>query len=272
MQQCRPLGVATPGGSAYRRRVSDSQSPKGPPGQGERIAKVLARAGVASRREVERMIEQGRIAKDGVVLTSPAFLVNGVEGLAVDGRPIESVQATRMWRFHKPFGVVTTHYDPQGRPTVFAQLPGDLPRVISVGRLDQNTEGLLLLTNDGELARWLELPSSGWQRRYRVRVSGFVDPFALVAIENGVTIEGVNYGPVHADIEPTPTRDSLWLSIVITEGKNREVRKILRHLGLSVLQLMRVAFGPFELGDLVAGQVDEVPQSQVAAFMAQRPR
>ncbi|MDX2023897.1 MAG: pseudouridine synthase [Deltaproteobacteria bacterium] len=253
--------------------MPDSQSPKGlPPGQGERVAKVLARAGVASRREVERMIEQGRICKDGVVLTSPAFLVAGVAGLAVDGRPIEAVETTRMWRFHKPFGVVTTHYDPQGRPTVFDQLPGELPRVISVGRLDQNTEGLLLLTNDGELARWLELPSSGWQRQYRVRVSGFVDPFALVAIEQGVTIDGVQYGPVHANIEPTPTRDGVWLSIVITEGKNREVRKILRHLGLSILQLMRVAFGPFTLGALPVGQVEEVPHTEVAAFVAQRPR
>jgi 23S rRNA pseudouridine2605 synthase len=253
--------------------VSDSQAPKGlPPGQGERVAKVLARAGVASRREIERMIEQGRISKDGVALTSPAFLVAGVAGLAVDGRPIETVPTTRMWRFHKPFGVVTTHYDPQGRPTVFSQLPGELPRVISVGRLDQNTEGLLLLTNDGELARWLELPASGWQRQYRVRVSGFVDPFALVAIESGLTIEGVQYGPVLANIEPTPTRDGVWLSIVITEGKNREVRKILRHLGLSILQLMRVAFGPFTLGALPVGQVEEVSPDEVAAFVARRPR
>lgn len=253
--------------------MSDSQTPKSlPPGQGERVAKVLARAGVASRREVERMIEQGRVTKDGVLLTSPAFLVAGVTGLAVDGRLIEGVETTRMWRFHKPFGVVTTHYDPQGRPTVFDQLPGELPRVISVGRLDQNTEGLLLLTNDGELARWLELPASGWQRQYRVRVSGFVDPFALVAIEEGVTIDGVQYGPVLANIEPTPTRDGVWLSIVITEGKNREVRKILRHLGLSILQLKRVAFGPFTLGDLPAGQVEEVQPNEVAAFVAQRPR
>jgi len=253
--------------------MSDSDSSKGgPPGQGERVAKVLARAGVASRRDIERMIAAGRIAKDGVVLTSPAFLVQDVAGISVDGRLVQGAQATRVWRHHKPYGVVTTHYDPQGRSTVFEHLPQDLPRVISVGRLDQSTEGLLLLTNDGELARWLELPSSGWKRQYRVRVQGFVDAFALAALEDGVTIEEVQYGPVIATIEPTSTMEGMWLSIVITEGKNREVRKILRHLGLSVLQLMRVAFGPFSLGDLPLGQVQEVPEKEVAALLALRPR
>lgn len=253
--------------------MSDSDSSKGgPPGQGERVAKVLARAGVASRRDVERMIAAGRIAKDGVVLTSPAFLVSGVAGLSVDGRMVQGAETTRVWRHHKPYGVVTTHYDPQGRSTVFEQLPQDLPRVISVGRLDQSTEGLLLLTNDGELARWLELPSSGWQRQYRVRVAGFVDAFALAALEDGITVDEVAYGPVIARIEATPTMEGMWLSIVITEGKNREVRKILRHLGLSVLQLMRVAFGPFSLGDLTVGAVQEVPPEEVAQLLAQRPR
>ena len=253
--------------------MSESDSNKGgPPGQGERVAKVLARAGVASRRDVERMIAAGRVTKDGVVLTSPAFLVASVAGLCVDGRQVVGAQSTRVWRHHKPFGVVTTHYDPQGRTTVFEQLPRDLPRVISVGRLDQHTEGLLLLTNDGELARWLELPSSGWQRQYRVRVAGFVDAFALAALQDGITLEGVEYGPVLATIEPTPTLEGMWLSIVITEGKNREVRKICKHIGLSVLQLMRVAFGPFSLGDLPVGHVVEVPQAEVAALLAQRPR
>ncbi len=246
--------------------------PKDPPAPrlGERIAKVLARAGVASRRDVERMIAAGRIAKDGETLTSPAFLVMGVKGITVDGRAVVAQDATRIWRHHKPFGVVTTHSDPQGRPTVFDRLPRGLPRVISVGRLDQNTEGLLLLTNDGELARWLELPSSGWLRHYRVRVSGFVDPFKLVELGEGITLDGVVYGPVEANIEDTPAIDGTWLTITIGEGKNREVRKILRHLELSVLQLIRVGFGPFALADLRKGAVEEVPAHEVRALLRQQ--
>lgn len=263
----RSLALATQ--AFYKRNaMSDSKEPP-TPRLGERIAKVLARAGVASRRDVERMIAAGRIAKDGEILKSPAFLVAGVEGITVDGRPVVAQDATRIWRHHKPFGVVTTHSDPQGRPTVFDRLPRDLPRVISVGRLDQNTEGLLLLTNDGELARWLELPSSGWLRHYRVRVSGFVDPFKLVELGEGITLDGVVYGPVEANIEDTPAIDGTWLTITIGEGKNREVRKILRHLELSVLQLIRVGFGPFALGDLRKGAVEEVPAHEVQALLRQ---
>ncbi|MCG5052302.1 MAG: rRNA pseudouridine synthase [Myxococcales bacterium] len=242
----------------------------GEPRRGERIAKVLARAGVASRRDVERLIAAGRVAHEGIVLTSPAVLVEDVTGITVDGQPVTAREPTRLWRYHKPFGLVTTHSDPQGRPTVFERLPAGLPRVISVGRLDQNTEGLLLLTNDGELARGLELPSSGWKRRYRVRVMGHVDPFALVALEAGLTLEGVSYGPVAARIEPTPTREGQWLTIEIGEGKNREVRNILRHLGLSVLQLVREAFGPFVLGDLPVGRAEEVPPRDLDVLLRTR--
>ncbi len=236
-------------------------------GGGERIAKVLARAGVASRREVERMIEAGRITLDGEVLLTPAVLVDDVARVRVDGKPVAAAQTSRMWRLHKIVGLVTTHSDPQGRPTVFDRLPADIPRVISVGRLDQMTEGLLLLTNDGELARRLELPANGWRRRYRVRVAGAVEPPRLAALARGVSIEGVNYGPVEARIEEAGPGGT-WLLIVISEGKNREVRNILRHLGLSVLQLVRVAFGPFVLGDLRPGALAEVPPAEVAGLAA----
>lgn len=230
----------------------------------ERIAKVLARAGIASRREVERMIAAGRIALRGVVLDSPVVLVESVEGITVDDKPVHGVEATRLWRYHKPFGLMTTHRDPQGRPTVFENLPQNLPRVISVGRLDQNTEGLLLLTNDGELARWMELPATGWRRLYRVRVRGNVRDDALAELQHGITIEGIHYGRIESHVEPGSYRDGgCWLQFAITEGKNREVRNVVRHLGLSIVQLMRVSYGPLELGTLPVGTAQEVPAEDV---------
>jgi len=261
-------------GQDYEQDYEQDRAPKngraGTQAAPGRIAKVLARAGVASRREVERMIAQGRVALDGQVLQSPALVVDGVAGITVDGEPVAEAQSTRLWRFHKPFGLVTTHSDPQGRPTVFESLPPNLPRVISIGRLDQQTEGLLLLTNDGGLGRYLELPATALRRTYIVRVSGEVSQQELDALQEGLTLEGVRYGPVEASFEvrPGPEGAGTRLRIVITEGKNREVRRIVAYLGLSVLQLTRVSFGPFELGSLPIGALEEVPSAQVAELVA----
>lgn len=258
--------------------MEKSDRPGEESGRGERVAKALARAGVASRREVERMIAEGRVAVAGQVLTSPAVLVHGVEGITVDGRPVESAQATRLWRHHKPFGLVTTHGDPQGRPTVFSRLPPDLPRVLSVGRLDQNTEGLLLLTNDGDFSRWLSLPATGLPRTYNVRAQGFVDDARLAALTRGMTLDGVHYGSMNARWLPEPRgpgSQGRWLELTITEGKNREVRHVMKHLGLSILQLVRVSFGPIRLGILPPGAVEEVPAATLAPLLTayrSRPR
>ncbi|MEM9284268.1 MAG: pseudouridine synthase, partial [Pseudomonadota bacterium] len=215
--------------------------------RGERIAKVLARAGVASRRDAEKLIGEGRITVDGAVVTTPATFVQGTEDIRFDGERIGSREATRLWRYHKPAGLVTTHKDPQERPTVFAALPPELPRVLSVGRLDLNTEGLLLLTNDGGLSRLLELPSTGWKRRYRVRAYGRVGQNKLDQLQDGVEVEGVAYGPIIAKLDRQQGGNS-WITLSITEGKNREVRNVMRHLGLTVNRLIRVAYGPFQLG------------------------
>jgi len=228
---------------------------------GERVAKYLARAGVASRREIERMIEAGRISVDGVIIRSPALNISGHEPIYVDGKKIARPEDTRLWCYHKKAGLLTTHKDPKGRPTVFENLPSGFPRVVSVGRLDYNTEGLLLLTNDGSLARHLELPAHAWLRRYRVRVHGAVDEKKLKALEKGVTIDGVMYEPIKAALEKTQSEGANhWLSVSIREGKNREVRKIMAHLGLEVTRLIRVSFGPFHLGKLPRGMAEEVPQ------------
>jgi 23S rRNA pseudouridine2605 synthase len=241
----------------------------GAPGgaDGERVAKALARAGVASRRDVERLIEAGRIAINGKVLTTPAVKVAPGDILTVDGAVVSDAEPTRMWRYHKPIGLVTTHKDPHGRPTVFESLamtaPG-LPRVISVGRLDINSEGLLLLTNDGELTRALELPSTGWMRRYRARAHGRTDQARLDKLKDGITIEGVRYGPIEARLDKVKeSRDgvspaNVWITVSLTEGKNREVRRVLEHLGLKVNRLIRLSYGPFQLGVLGAGQVEEI--------------
>ena len=223
----------------------------------ERIAKRLARAGLCSRREAERWIEDGRVSVNGKKLDSPAFTVGEGDMIVVDGKPLPETDRTRLWRYHKPAGLMTTHKDPQGRPTVFDYLPEDLPRVISVGRLDMSSEGLLLLTNDGELARRLELPSTGWVRRYRVRVHGEVNEARLEALENGITVEGVRYGPITATLDKKQGSNA-WLTLALTEGKNREVRRVMEHLGWPVNRLIRVAYGPFQLGNLEEGKAEEV--------------
>ena len=229
---------------------------------GERIAKFLARAGVASRREAEKLIEQGIVTVDGRALTTPAFKVLPGMDVRVDGTRVKSKEPPRLWRYHKPSGLVTTHKDPQGRPTVFEAVADRLPRVISVGRLDLTTEGLLLLTNDGALARQLELPQNAWVRRYRIRANGKTDQTALDALAKGVTIDGVVYKPIKATLDQTKGAN-VWITASITEGKNREIRKVMAHLGLTVNRLIRTAFGPFQLGALPVGDVEEVPAKQI---------
>jgi 23S rRNA pseudouridine2605 synthase len=224
----------------------------------ERIAKYLARAGVASRREVERMIEAGRISVNGKRLDTPAVKVSPADRIEVDGKPVEPPAATRLWRYHKPTGLVTTHADPEGRETVFDAIPGDIGRVISIGRLDLTSEGLLLLTNDGALARALELPSTGWTRRYRARAFGTIDEAAVARLRAGVTVDGLKYGPMDVEIE-RETGSNIWLNIGIREGKNREVRNALDSVGLKVNRLIRTAYGPFQLGDLPRGEIKAVP-------------
>jgi 23S rRNA pseudouridine2605 synthase len=226
--------------------------------QGERIAKVMARAGVASRRQAEEMIAAGRVTVNGKVITSPALNVTASDRITVDGNPLPQRERTRLFLFHKSRDLVTTHSDPQGRPTIFSTLPKNLPRLISVGRLDINTEGLLLLTNDGELARMLELPQTGWLRIYRVRALGRITQAELDRLKGGVTIKGVRYGPIEGAFDREQGAN-VWLTIGIREGKNREVRNVLEDLGLKVNRLIRVSFGPFELGDLARGAVEEVP-------------
>lgn len=225
---------------------------------GERIAKVIARAGICSRRDAERLIEEGRVSVDGEVLKSPARNVGPDNVVVVDGKPLAGPDRTRLWRYHKPAGLVTTHKDPEGRRTVFDALRTQLPRVISIGRLDLNSEGLLLLTNDGALARRLELPETGWTRRYRVRVHGTPDPERLAALAKGITVEGIQYGGIEAAIDRVQGRNA-WLTVGLKEGKNREVRRVLEHLGLQVSRLIRIAYGPFQLGMMEPGGVDEVP-------------
>lgn len=224
---------------------------------GERIAKRLARAGIASRRDAEMMISAGRIAVNGKVLENPAVNVLRTDKITVDGKPIKPTERTRLWLYHKPAGLVTTTRDPEGRPTVFEALPDEMPRVLSVGRLDINTEGLLLLTNDGGLSRVLELPSTGWLRRYRVRAHGKVTQAQLDELKNGIAVDGVFYGSVEATLEREQGAN-VWLSVGLREGKNREVKNILGALGLTVSRLIRVSFGPFQLGDLEEGAVREI--------------
>ncbi len=224
----------------------------------ERIAKRMARAGVCSRREAERMIEQRRVVVNGEVLTTPAFTVKPDDIIKVDGEVLPVIEDTRLWLFHKPAGVITSHNDPQGRKSVFEILPKHLPRVISVGRLDMNTEGLLLLTNDGALARYLELPSTGWIRRYRVRVYGRVEKKKLAELAEGVVVDRVAYGSIEVTLDSQQGSNS-WLTVSIREGKNREIRKVMEHIGLQVNRLMRVSYGPFQLGAIASGEVKEVP-------------
>ena len=229
----------------------------------ERIAKVLARAGLCSRRDAERWIAAGRVSVDGHVLTTPAVTVTTANDVRVDGAPLPTPDRPRLWRYHKPTGLVTTHRDEKGRSTVFDALPKELPRVVSVGRLDLNSEGLLLLTNDGALARRIELPATGWLRRYKVRVHGEVDPDRLAALEKGTTIAGTAYGPIRASLEREQGSNA-WIALALREGKNREVRRVLEHLGLPVTRLIRLSFGPFQLGNLALGEISEVPRKVLA--------
>ncbi len=225
--------------------------------RGERIAKFLSRAGIASRRDAEAMIEAGRVRLNNEAVTHPAVFVQPGDLVVVDGKAVSQPERTRLWRYHKPEGLVTTHKDPEGRPTVFEHLPKDLPRVISVGRLDITSEGLLLLTNDGALSRQLELPSTGWLRRYRVRVHGGVDPKKLVRLAEGMVVDGVKFGPIEASVDSVQ-RANTWLSVSLREGKNREIRRVMDALLLPVTRLIRVAYGPFQLGNLARGEVEEV--------------
>ena len=217
--------------------------------EGERIAKVIARAGICSRRDAEKLIAEGRVRLDGELVTTPAIKVSKFNVIQVDGNPIGEAEPARLWRYHKPAGLVTTHKDPKGRPTVFASLPKSLGRVVSVGRLDFNSEGLLLLTNDGEIARRLEIPSAGWVRKYRARLFGKVTQADLDKLATGVTIAGVTYGPIVADIERSKGVYS-WATVGLKEGKNREVKRVMESLGLKVARLIRISYGPFQLGQL----------------------
>ena len=232
---------------------------------GERIAKLLARAGIASRREVERMIAEGRIARDGVPLDTPATVLTSLAGITVDGQPVAAPAPARLFLYHKPPGLLVTERDPKGRTTIYDRLPDDLPRVVPVGRLDLNTEGLLLLTTDGGFKRQLELPSTGVERSYRARAYGHVTQAQLEELIEGVEIEGIRYGSINANIERR-TGANVWIEMTLTEGKNREVRRVLEHLDLQVSRLIRVRYGPFILGDLPPGEVGEVRQADLVSF------
>lgn len=235
--------------------------------QGERIAKVIARAGFCSRRDAERWISQGRVSVNGKVLNSPAFTVGPTDRILVDGKPLPVPEAPRLFLYHKPVGLVTTARDEKNRPTVFAHLPENLPRVVSVGRLDLTSEGLLLLTNDGGLARYLELPATGLQRCYRARVHGAVNAPRLAKLAQGITVDGVRYGPIETRIE-RGSGSNTWISVALKEGRNREIRKVMAHLGLQVTRLIRTAYGPFQLGDLRPGAVAEVPPTTLKEKLA----
>ena len=236
---------------------------------GDRIAKLLARAGVASRREVERMIADRRVAIDGKVVETPATLLETLRGVTVDGKPVAKPEPTRLFAFHKPTGLITAERDPRGRPTIYDALrnalPKDAPRVMPIGRLDFNTEGLLLLTNDGGFKRLLELPANAVERTYRARAHGEVSQAQLESLIEGVTIDGVHYGRIDANLERR-TGANQWIELTITEGKNREVRRVLEHLGLKVNRLMRTSFGPVSLADLPRGQAVEVRKHEIGKF------
>ena len=237
----------------------------------QRVAKVIARRSAHSRRDAERLIGEGRVTMAGEKVFSPALDIDPDADIAIDGKALAKAHATRLFRFHKPAGTVTTSRDPAGRTTIFDTMPKGLPRLVSVGRLDLNSEGLLLLTNDGDLARHMELPATGWARRYRVRVHGRVDPAALAALHQGVVVDGVAYGPITAAPEGGGAGSNRWLWVTLREGKNREIRKVMAHLGLTVTRLIRTGYGPFELRDLPKGALDEVPPSRISALTGTGP-
>ena len=254
---------------APRPRVPAAPASDGPPREGERIAKLLARAGIASRREVERIIAEGRVSLNGEVITTPATVLKNLKGLTVDGKPVAVAAPPRLFRFHKPEGLITAERDPAGRPTIYNALvnalPAGTPRVMPIGRLDLNTEGLLLLTNDGELKRAMELPASGIPRTYRARTFGDISQPRLEELSVGIEIDGIRYGSINANMERRTGRNQ-WIELTLTEGKNREVRRVLEHLGLQVSRLIRTAYGPFPLGDIPRGAVVEVRQTDVETF------
>lgn len=234
--------------------------------RGDRIAKLLARAGVASRREIERMIADGRIALDGQRVDTPATLLTSLKGVTVDGRPVKAAEPARLYRYYKPSGLLTAERDPKGRATIYDRLPDGLPRVVPVGRLDLNTEGLLLLTTDGGVKRTLELPKTGVARSYRARAYGQISQAQLEGLAEGIAIDGIRYGSIDANIERR-TGANVWIELTLTEGKNREVRRVLEHLGLKVSRLIRTAYGPFTLEGLTPGDVSEVRRADLAAFL-----
>ncbi len=254
-----PDGQDTPNGEAQPDEIQPDEAPP----KGERIAKLIARAGVCSRREAERMIEAGQVRLDGEVIRTPAIVVDDPRRIAVDGKPLPAVEPTRLFRYHKTRGLLVAERDPEGRPTIYDGFPAELPRLMPVGRLDLASEGLLLLTNDGELKRSLELPSTGWLRRYRARVWGDIDEKKLAGLINGVTIEGIQYGSIEAKLDQV-TGDNAWVTVALREGRNREVRRVMEHIGLKVNRLIRVAYGPFQLGAMVPGQISEVPPKVIA--------
>ncbi len=236
-----------------------SETDDAAPGRdGDRIAKWLARAGVASRRDAERLITEGKITLNGAAVSHPATFVAAGDIVQVAGVVVDAPARARLWRYHKPDGVMTTHRDPEGRPTVFQKMPATMPRVVSVGRLDLNSEGLLLLTNDGALARQLELPGNGWIRRYRVRVHGDIEPQRLADLARGLVIDGTRYAGIEAGLDSRKGTNA-WLTVSLREGRNREIRRVMGHLDLSVTRLIRIAYGPFQLGNLARGEVAEVP-------------
>ena len=237
------------------------------PPKGDRIAKLLARAGIASRREIERMIADGRVVRDGEAIDTPATVLSSLAGVTVDGSPVAAPEPARLFLYHKPPGLLVTERDPAGRPTIYDKLPADLPRLVPVGRLDRNTEGLLLLTTDGGFKRQLELPATGVERSYRARAYGPVTQGALEALIEGIEIDGFRYGPIDANMERRTGANS-WIELTLAEGKNREVRRVLEHLGLEVSRLIRTRYGPFVLGDLPPGAVGEVRQADLVAFRA----
>ena len=267
-----PRSPARPDAPRGRRAARGAQPPRGPQAETERdedgpqrIAKLLARAGVGSRRDVERMVEEGRIALNGQVIVQPAPLLSSLEGLTVDGNPVAKPVSTRLYRFYKPVGCITAARDPKGRKTIYDVLPKDLPRLMPVGRLDYNTEGLLLLTNDGEFKRQLELPASGVERTYRARAFGEISQEQLEELSMGIEIDGVRYGKIDANLERRTGRNQ-WVEMTLTEGKNREVRKVLEHFGLQVSRLIRTRYGSFELDGLPVGAVDVVPRDELFKF------
>ena len=249
-----PRPSAKPGKAAIS--DEDDRIPSGT--AGERIAKIIARAGLGSRRDAEKMILDGRVKVDGATIASPALNVTETNLVTVDDKPLKALEAARMWRYHKPPGLVTTHKDEKGRDTVFASLPASLGRVVSVGRLDFNSEGLLLLTNDGDIARRMEIPATGWTRVYRARLFGKVTQAELDRLAGGVAIDGVRYGPIVANLERSKGIYA-WASVALKEGKNREVKRVMESLGLKVARLIRTSYGPFQLGQLAPGQVEEIP-------------